>query len=163
MSDSPKRRSDLPYRPNVGVMLIDRRGLVFVAKRIDQIAESWQMPQGGIDKGETPVEAAFRELKEEIGTNKGVILRELDEWLFYDLPDHLIGVALHGKFRGQKQRWLAMRFTGEDTDIDIATAEPEFSEWRWLAIDELPNMIVPFKRDVYARVISAFGDLAVPV
>jgi putative (di)nucleoside polyphosphate hydrolase len=152
----------LPYRPCVGIMLINPGGLVFVGRRIDQTVEGWQMPQGGIDEGETPAEAGLRELKEEIGTDKAVILREMDEWLCYDLPRHLVGVALHGRFRGQKQKWLAMRFTGNDGDIDIKTAHPEFAAWKWLTMDELPDLIVPFKRDTYQKVIAAFRDLAKP-
>jgi len=157
------RHEDLPYRPCVGVMLINREGLVFVGRRIDQTVEGWQMPQGGIDNGETPEEAGLRELKEEIGTNKAVILREHPEWLAYDLPQHLLGIALHGRYRGQKQKWLAMRFTGDDADINIATPEPEFAAWKWLAIEALPRLIVPFKRDTYAKVIADFRDLAGPV
>lgn len=143
-------------------MLLNREGLVFVGKRIDQTVEGWQMPQGGIDNGETPVEAAFREMKEEIGTDKAVLLREHNEWLAYDLPPHLLGVALHGRYRGQRQKWIAMRFTGEDSDIDIATAEPEFAHWKWLALEALPRLVVPFKRDTYANVIAKFRDLAIP-
>lgn len=154
------RHDDLPYRPCVGIMLINREGSVFVGRRIDQTVEGWQMPQGGIDAGETPAEAAMRELEEETGTNKAQILREYDEWLTYDLPQHLLGVALHGRYRGQKQKWIAMRFLGEDCDINIATAEPEFASWKWLAIEALPRLIVPFKRDTYATVIAAFRDLA---
>jgi len=153
---------DLPYRPAVGIMLINPGGLVFVGRRIDQTVEGWQMPQGGIDEGETPAEAGLRELKEEIGTDKAVILREMDEWLRYDLPKHLLGVALHGRFRGQKQKWLALRFTGKNGDIDIKTAHPEFAAWKWLSMDELPGLIVPFKRDTYKKVIAAFRDLAAP-
>ncbi len=156
------RHDDLPYRPCVGVMLFNPDGLVFVGRRIDQTVEGWQMPQGGIDEGETPVEAGFRELKEEIGTNKAELLRELPEWLTYDLPPHLLGVALHGRYRGQRQKWLALRFTGEDKDINIATADPEFAQWKWLAVEALPRLIVPFKRDTYAKVIAAFRDLAFP-
>jgi putative (di)nucleoside polyphosphate hydrolase len=156
------RPEDLPYRPCVGVMLINADGLVFVGRRIDQTIEGWQMPQGGIDLGETPEQAALRELKEEIGTNKAALLREMDGSLIYDLPSHLIGVALKGRYRGQRQKWLAMRFTGTDKDIDVATEEPEFAEWKWLAMEALPRLIVPFKRDTYAKVIEAFRDLAFP-
>ena len=154
------RHEDLPYRPCVGVMLFNRDGLVFVGRRIDQTVEGWQMPQGGIDEGETPQQAGLREMKEEIGTDKAVVLREHSEWLAYDLPPHLLGVALHGRYRGQKQKWLALRFTGEDSDINVATPEPEFAQWKWLAVEALPRMIVPFKRDTYAQVIAAFRGLA---
>ena len=143
-------------------MLINREGFVFVGRRIDQTVEGWQMPQGGIDLGETPLQAALRELKEEIGTDKATLLREMDEWLAYDLPPHLLGVALKGRYRGQRQKWLAMRFTGDDRDIDIRTDEPEFGAWKWLAMEALPRMIVPFKRDTYVRVIESFRDLAFP-
>lgn len=154
------RREDLPYRPCVGVMLFNRDGLVFVGKRIDQTMEGWQMPQGGIDGSESPLDAAYRELEEEIGTRKAEFLREHNEWLAYDLPPHLLGVALHGRYRGQRQKWLAMRFTGEESDINIATEHPEFAHWKWLAVEALPRLIVPFKRDTYAKVIAAFRDLA---
>lgn len=154
---------DLPYRPCVGVMLFNADGMVFVGKRIDQTAEGWQMPQGGIDDGETPSQAALRELEEEIGTNNADILREHDEWLAYDLPQHLLGVALHGRYRGQRQKWIAMRFRGTDSEINVKTAHPEFAHWKWLAVEALPRMIVPFKRDTYAKVIASFRDLAFPV
>jgi putative (di)nucleoside polyphosphate hydrolase len=154
------RHEDLPYRPCVGVMLLNSDGLVFVGRRIDQTVEGWQMPQGGIDGKETPREAALRELKEEIGTDQAEVLREMDEWLTYDLPQHLLGAALKGRYRGQRQRWIAMRFKGDDSDINVNTEEPEFGEWKWLAMEALPRLIVPFKRDTYARVIEAFRDLA---
>jgi putative (di)nucleoside polyphosphate hydrolase len=151
---------DLPYRPGVGIILLNRRGQVFVGRRIDQTVESWQMPQGGIDQGETPAEAALRELWEEVGTRKAEIIREAKDWLVYDLPAHLIGVALHGKYRGQKHKWFALRFTGTDADIDLKKHEPEFAAWRWAAMDELPELIVPFKREIYLKVIAEFRDLA---
>ena len=144
-------------------MLINRDGNVFVGRRIDQTIEGWQMPQGGIDEGETPLQAVFREMKEEIGTDKAELLREMTDWLTYDLPPHLVGVAFHGRYRGQRQKWFALRFTGEDRDIDLATKEPEFSHWKWLALEALPRLIVPFKRDTYTKVIAALGDIATPV
>ena len=153
----------LPYRPAVGVMLLNRQGLIFVGKRIDQTVEGWQMPQGGIDDGEEPRQAALRELKEEAGTGKAEIIAEMDDWITYDLPAHLVGVAFHGKYRGQRQKWFALRFLGEDSDIDLDTHEPEFSTWKWLTIEELPHVIVPFKRDSYAKIVSAFRHLAKPV
>ena len=143
-------------------MLFNHDGEVFVGKRIDQMVEGWQLPQGGIDEGETAIEAGFRELEEEIGTRNAVFLREHDDWLSYDLPGRLLGVALHGRYRGQRQKWLAMRFLGNDTEIHVNTAEPEFSEWRWLDIETLPKLVVPFKRDTYAKVIASFRDLARP-
>jgi putative (di)nucleoside polyphosphate hydrolase len=120
------------------------------------------MPQGGIDEGESAREAGLRELKEEIGTNKAEFLGEMDEWLAYDLPPHLLGIALHGRYRGQRQKWIALRFTGTDADINVATPEPEFAQWKWLALESLPRLIVPFKRDTYAKVIAAFGKYAGP-
>ena len=152
--------SDLPYRPCVGIMLFNQDGKVFVGKRIDQTVESWQMPQGGIDKGEEPCDAALRELGEETGIDKAQIIAEMEDWVTYDLPDHLIGVALHGKYKGQKQKWFAMRFTGKDGDIDLAAHDPEFSAFRWVSLDELPGLIVPFKRDSYRQVIAGLGQYA---
>ena len=141
-------------------MLFNRNGHVFVGKRIDQSVEGWQMPQGGIDKGETPKQAARRELQEEAGTDKADIIEEMDDWVTYDLPEHLIGVAFHGKYRGQRQKWFAMRFTGQDADIDLTAHEPEFSAFQWVSLDVLPSLIVPFKRQTYKAVIAAFQHLA---
>jgi len=153
------KKEDLPYRPCVGLMLINAEGKVFLGRRIDQTVEGWQMPQGGIDKGETPEAAALRELKEEIGTDKAEIIKAHPDWLNYDLPPHLIGVALHGKYRGQAQKWFALRFTGKDCDINLVTHEPEFAAWRWATMAELLSLIVPFKRDTYRKVVAAFQDL----
>ena len=152
--------SDLPYRPCVGIMLFNKDGKVFVGKRIDQSVEGWQMPQGGIDKGETPKQAARRELLEEAGTDKAEVIAEMDDWVTYDLPEHLIGVAFHGKYRGQRQKWFAMRFTGQDADINLTAHEPEFSTFQWVSLAALPGLIVPFKRETYKAVIAAFQNLA---
>src|ERR1700759_1776965 len=152
--------SDLPYRPCVGIMLFNADGKVFVGKRIDQTVEGWQMPQGGIDKGEAPREAALRELLEEVGTDKAAIIGEMEGWVTYDLPEHLIGVAFKGKYKGQKQKWFALRFTGTDSDIDLTRHEPEFSAFRWVSLEELPTLIVPFKRETYKAVIAGLGKYA---
>jgi putative (di)nucleoside polyphosphate hydrolase len=152
--------SDLPYRPCVGIMLFNKDGKVFVGNRIDQTVESWQMPQGGIDKGEEPRDAALRELEEEAGTTKAEIIAEMEAWVTYDLPEHLIGLAFHGKYKGQKQKWFAMRFTGTDSDIDLTRHEPEFSDYRWVDLKELPDLIVPFKRETYRQVIAGLGKHA---
>lgn len=152
--------SDLPYRPCVGIMLFNRDGKVFVGKRIDQTVEGWQMPQGGIDEGETPRQAVLRELLEETGTDKAEILAEKDGWVNYDLPPHLVGVAFHGRFRGQTQKWFALRFTGRDADINLTAHEPEFSAYQWVTLADLPGLIVPFKRDTYRAVIAEFAHLA---
>ena len=152
----------LSYRPCVGLMVLNRDGKIFVGKRVDQTIESWQMPQGGIDEGEEPRQTALRELEEEIGTTKVEFLREHPDWLTYDLPPQLIGVAWEGRYRGQKLKWFAVRFVGADADINLKTAHQEFSDWKWVDIDELLRLIVPFKRETYAQVISAFSDLAKP-
>jgi putative (di)nucleoside polyphosphate hydrolase len=152
--------SDLPYRPCVGIMLFNRDGKVFVGKRIDQTVEGWQMPQGGIDKGETPRQAALRELEEEVGTGKAEVIAEMDDWVTYDLPEHLVGVAFKGKYKGQRQKWFALRFTGQDSEIDLAAHDPEFSDFQWVSLEDLPELIVPFKRQTYKQVIAAFRPLA---
>jgi putative (di)nucleoside polyphosphate hydrolase len=148
-----------PYRQGVGILLLNPNNHVFVAKRIDMRSEAWQMPQGGIDAGETPKQAALRELKEEIGTDKGEILQESGDWFTYDLPDTLIPIIWGGKYRGQKQKWFAMRFTGTDADINIATEHPEFCEWKWTPLHSLPDIIVPFKRDIYTQIVREFENL----
>ena len=150
----------LPYRPAVGVMLLNREGLIFVGKRIDQTVEGWQMPQGGIDEGEEPRQAAMRELKEEAGTDKAEIIAEMSDWITYDLPAHLVGVAFHGKYRGQRQKWFALRFLGDDGDIDLHAHEPEFSAWKWVDFRQVPDLIVPLKRILYDKVVAEFAHLA---
>lgn len=145
-----------PYRLGVGVMLLNRNGEVFVGQRIDAIEPAWQMPQGGIDKGETPLEAAWRELVEETGTDKAELLAESPGWLTYDLPAPLRDKVWKGRYRGQKQKWFAMRFTGCDEDINIVTDHPEFSEWRWAPYERLAELIIPFKRPLYVQVIETF-------
>jgi putative (di)nucleoside polyphosphate hydrolase len=153
----------LPYRRGVGIVLFNRHGLVFVATRIDTPGDAWQMPQGGIDRGEQPRTAALRELEEETGIRQAEFLAESREWFPYDLPKHLIGKAWRGRFRGQLQKWFALAFTGSDSDIDLgASRHPEFSRWRWVPLAETPTLIVPFKRDLYTRVAEEFAPLAVP-
>ena len=154
------KAEDLPYRPCVGIMLINDQGLVFVARRKGS-EDAWQMPQGGIDKGEKPKQAALRELEEEIGTSKGKVLGKTKGWLTYDLPEHLIGNVWKGKYRGQKQKWFALRFTGRDEEIDLeASGHVEFDAWKWVSVNELTELIVPFKRTVYAEVVAQLGHYA---
>lgn len=147
------------YRSGVGIMLLNAENKVFVGQRIGVSGEAWQMPQGGIEEGETPSTAALRELREEIGTDNVDVLAESRGWLRYDLPDDLIGKAWGGRWRGQQQKWFAMRFLGSDAEINIATEHPEFSAWRWVAVQHLPELIVLFKRDMYLEVLQQFQDL----
>jgi putative (di)nucleoside polyphosphate hydrolase len=149
-----------PYRPGVGIMLLNGFGRVLVAQRLDMPSEAWQMPQGGIDKHEEPLAAARREMQEEIGTDKAALEAESPGWHCYDLPPALADQIWRGRFRGQRQKWFAFRFQGEDRDIDIATKNPEFSRWRWAEMRELPDLIVPFKRQLYSRLVEEFGHLA---
>lgn len=152
----------LPYRPNVGVMVLNRDGLMFTARRKDT-PDAWQMPQGGIDKGETAREAALRELKEEIGTNNVEILAVSRGIHRYDLPPDLVGRVWGGKWRGQEQTWFLVRLLGDDSEIDIDTKHPEFDAWRWSDADDLLKWIVPFKRPVYEAVLAEFASLIKPV
>lgn len=148
------------YRPGVGIMLLNRRGDVFVARRTDVRGEAWQMPQGGIDRGEEPRAAALRELREEIGTDRATILAESKGWLSYDLPAELVDKARHRHWRGQRQKWFIMRFTGDERDIDLATEHPEFEAWKWVSVKDLPDLVVSFKRQVYLDLVSEFPELA---
>lgn len=158
----------LPYRPNVGAALFNPEGLVFVARRADLpnaegAAGGWQLPQGGIDPEEDPATAVLRELEEEIGTAQATLLGEHDEWLTYDLPPDLVGHALGGRYRGQRQRWFALRFRGQDTDIRLdLDPHPEFDAWRWAPLVELPSLAVPFKRPIYDVLARSFARFAVP-
>ncbi len=149
----------LPYRPCVGITLLNAEGKVFVGERLDSPG-AWQMPQGGIDEGEDAETAFFREMREEIGTDKADILKILDKPLRYDLPPRLLGKLWEGRYRGQEQTWIAARFTGTDADIRIdAHTPPEFGRWQWVPMKQVPDMIVPFKRDTYAKVMAAFHSL----
>lgn len=153
----------LPYRPCVGVMLVNSAGRVFVGKRIDnKEMDAWQMPQGGIDDGEDLHAAALRELQEETGVSSHLvtIIAETRDELLYDLPDFLMGKMWGGKFRGQRQKWLLMRFAGDDADIDLNAHEhAEFEAWRWVEPEQVPELIVPFKKRVYRQVVEEFRDL----
>ncbi|NNE88619.1 MAG: RNA pyrophosphohydrolase [Silicimonas sp.] len=151
--------TDLPYRPCVGVVLRNPSGLIFTGERVDTPG-AWQMPQGGIDKGETTVQAALRELLEETGVPAPLVepIAETYDWINYDLPDHLIGKLWKGRYRGQKQKWVLLAFSGSDSDVEIIQPHQEFVRWRWSSPDEVLRDIVPFKRDVYALVLSEFKE-----
>lgn len=146
--------SDHLYRPGVGIMLINHDGRIFVARRIDMPSEAWQMPQGGIDEGEDPATALFREMREEIGTDKAEVLAESDDWYRYDLPEGLRDRLWGGRYVGQRQKWYALRYLGSDTDINIATEHPEFMDWKWAPSATVPSLIVPFKRALYQQVLD---------
>ena len=155
---TPEEIARLPYRPCVGVMLINSQDEVFVGQRFDRDTDAWQMPQGGVDKGEEARDAAFRELWEETGVVRELVdyVAETSGWLPYDLPHDLVPRIWKGRYRGQEQKWFLFRFTGIDSQINIATEHPEFSAWRWMPADRLVDSIVPFKREVYKQVVSAF-------
>jgi len=144
-----KKISDLPLRKGVGIILLNNENKVFVAKRIDNPKNFWQMPQGGIDEGENYYEAAIRELKEETSVVSVKLIQEIDKKLTYILPDHLIGIIWRGRYKGQIQKWFVMRFVGKETEININTKKPEFLDWKWIDLDELPKIAVKFKLDIY--------------
>jgi putative (di)nucleoside polyphosphate hydrolase len=150
--------TDLPYRPCVGIMLINAQGLIFAGQRRDSESPAWQMPQGGIDAGEKPRAAALRELWEETGVTPDLveILDKTPDWVTYDLPPELLGQVWGGKYRGQKQKWFLMRYHGRDDQVDIATTHPEFSRWSWVQADAMIAAIVPFKRAVYETIVTTF-------
>lgn len=157
-----RKSTDLPYRPCAGIMLANKDGKVFVGKRIDNPEnDAWQMPQGGIDNGEEPRDAAIRELGEETGISADLVdvIAQSAEEHYYDLPDEMIGKMWKGKYRGQRQWWFLMRFKGEDSDINIATEHAEFSKWQWISAEQAPLLIVPFKKRLYEAVVAEFSDL----
>jgi putative (di)nucleoside polyphosphate hydrolase len=161
-----KQKMITAYRPCVGIMLINRQGLVWIGRRFEKqndegVGKWWQMPQGGIDGNEDPKLAAIRELEEETAVTSVRVIAEAPGWFTYDLPEHLIGKSWGGRYRGQKQKWFAMEFLGEDREINLAPPghKQEFDEWRWAPMDEILDIIVPFKREVYAQVIPAFRHL----
>jgi putative (di)nucleoside polyphosphate hydrolase len=165
-----KDAKDLPYRPCVGVALFNPAGRVWIGRRSDENAEGegeghwWQMPQGGLDEDEDPYQAALRELYEETSVRSVSLITEAPGWFAYDLPAELIATSWGGRYRGQKQKWFALRFEGEESEIDVlhpggGKHKPEFSEWRWERLPRLPELIVPFKRGVYEEVVAAFGDI----
>lgn len=158
---TPEQIAALPYRRNVGIMLIDKRGYVFVGQRRDNHSDAWQMPQGGIDDGENPKQAALRELYEETGVPENLvqILAVSKDWVSYDLPKDLISQLWGGRFRGQKQKWYIMRFLGSDAEVNIQTETPEFSAWKWISPNALVENIVPFKKPVYQKVLNEFSDV----
>ena len=143
----------LPLRIGVGAIVLNNEDKVFVGKRKDNPIDKWQMPQGGVEENEKYIDAMKRELCEETSVTSIEILKEFDEWLEYELPDNLLGIIWKGKFRGQKQKWFVSRFTGNDSEININTKNPEFIEWKWIEMIELPNVIVDFKKDVYKKIL----------
>ena len=161
MSDKVLGPSGLPYRMGAGVVLINPYGLIFAGQRIDNPGPAWQMPQGGIDKGETPREAALRELTEETGVSADLVevMAETPDWITYELPPEILGRIWKGKYGGQKQKWFALRFLGSDSAVQIATEHPEFDRWQWMRAADLVDSIVPFKRALYVQVFDDFRDI----
>jgi len=161
---TPVEIDALPYRPNVGIMLINSDGLIFAAQRLDAArllgapVEAWQMPQGGVDEGEDTRVAALRELEEETGVPPALVqvVAETTDWLTYDLPPEVVGRIWKGKYRGQKQKWYLLRYLGRDDQIDLDQPHPEFSDWRWIDAEAMIEAIVPFKRDIYRQVVAVF-------
>ena len=145
---------NLPLRNGVGIVVLNNKNKVFVAKRIDNPKNFWQMPQGGKDESENYFEAAIRELQEETSIKNVTLIKEIDDFITYLLPNHLLGIIWRGKFKGQKQKWFIMKFNGSDDEIDVNTSKPEFLEWKWVEIDQLIDVVVDFKRDVYKKVTS---------
>lgn len=156
---SPIPYAERPYRPGIGLVLVNAQGQVFVAQRVDTPGDAWQFPQGGIDKGEDPRQTVLREMEEEIGTDKAEIIAESKDWIAYDLPPAIADKVWKGRYRGQKQKWFLARFTGADADINLETEHPEFGRWQWMDLAETPAMIVGFKRALYDQVVDEFLPL----
>ena len=146
-----KKFRNLPLRDGVGIVVLNKENKVFVARRIDNPKNFWQMPQGGVDNGENFLKAAYRELDEETSIKNVELIKELDDPITYELPDHLLGIIWKGKYRGQKQKWFLMRFIGEDKEINIETKNPEFLDWKWINLDEITEVVVDFKLHVYKK------------
>lgn len=163
MSDSKSVNNkdviNLPFRQGVGMMIIDKKNRVFVGKRVDSKSNGWQMPQGGIDLGETPSAAALREMEEEIGSCKGYVIAESKRWYSYRIPAFLVPRLWGGQYCGQRQKWFLIRFTGDDSDININTEHPEFNQWKWVDFNELLSDIIPFKLKLYKQVVNEFKEL----
>ncbi|MDC3066213.1 RNA pyrophosphohydrolase [Candidatus Pelagibacter sp.] len=154
-----EKYKNLPLRNGVGIVILNKQNKIFVAKRIDNPKNFWQMPQGGVDEGEDLYHAALRELEEETSIKSVSLLKEVEDILTYELPDYLLGIIWKGKFRGQKQKWYIMRFNGEDSEINIKTKKPEFFEWKWESNENLTNVVVPFKLNVYKKIQQEVNNL----
>ena len=152
-------KQNLPLRLGVGIILLNKENKVFVGRRLDNPLKFWQMPQGGINNGESFFQAAKRELEEETAITKVKLIKELDDWLIYNLPDDLLGKIWQGKYRGQKQKWFVMKFEGEDQEINVNTKSPEFLEWKWVNPDELPKIVVNFKTDLYKTLLVMLNNI----
>lgn len=148
--------TSLPYRRGVGMMLLNAKNQIFMAQRVDFPSDYWQMPQGGIDEGETPHDALLRELQEEIGTANATIMAQTPKWLAYDFPEEWLPRIWGGRFRGQEQQWYLMRYEGTDQEIHLETATPEFSRWQWMDRAQLPHVVIPFKRPLYETLLTLF-------
>lgn len=154
-----KKYNNLPLRLGVGIVLLNSENKIFVGKRIDNPVNSWQMPQGGVDKNENLLNAAFRELREETGVKNVKLIKEIDTWLTYDLPKNLLGKLWNGKYGGQRQRWFVMRFIGKDEEVNVKTKNAEFKEWKWIAVDQLTNVAVDFKLQIYKKISEELNML----
>ena len=161
MNNKEKGFEKLPYRNGVGIVVLNSDNKVFVAKRIDNPKNFWQMPQGGVDEGEDLLNAAYRELKEETSIHNVELIKELEGWTYYDLPSRLIGIIWKGKYKGQKQKWFVLKFLGKDEEINIKTKNPEFLEWKWIELDKITEIVVDFKLNVYQKVKEKVNNLLI--